>query len=475
MPEVENAGASPADSAATTDNAAPVTPAALAAGEAAAPSKEVAASENPNDEIARLDSELSENLLKAREEPEGEQPEPEKPEPKLEKVEPEVEAAEEETVEVDPLAEQTAPRTVEDLKKQFPRAQTVALEEIAKVEAEAWKLKSDVESIGGPVGIEIAKAVMPALLSANPGDAEANAVFDSLTETNPALAVGMSRQFLDHALDEKAIDPASGLPTYMQTGNYLIKKHLNPNYDVAKIEKLIEYDEKGLLDHEELEKEAALYAGDSAQVKELKARLSAVEEKGKTDEAAEKAAARAEEQKHHDKATSYISRQVMAAVIPIAEHFGWTATKDELNSNDPAVKQLAEGKIAMGKMLTAYMNSEMQRHPEWASVEHLGKTKQAFTEDDQPRHIFTDNSTRLVNRLVAEFKAMVRVLNPTFAKSFGSTRAAQLKAKTTRSGDAPTEIPAVKKAEENGKKGDFNAAIAELDAGYDKDMRQIRA
>lgn len=472
MPDepIDQPGASPADSAATTEVSSPDASAAKTADTSAAPIKEVAASGDPNDEIRRLDGELSENLLKARTE-DDEQPEP-KPEPV--KVEPEVEAAEDETVEVDPLAEQTGPRTLDDLKKQFPRAQTVALEEIAKVEAKQWALQKKVDEIGGTVGIKIAKEVMPALLHANPGENEANTAFQVLTDTNPALALGMSRQLLDHALDEHAVDPASGLPTYMQTGNYLIKKHLDPDYDVEKIEKLIKYDKAGLIDHEELEKEAALYAGDSAQVKALKERLSAIEEKDKATQAATEDAARAKARESYDKAVGYVSKQVMDAVIPIAEHFGWTATQEEVTSKDPAVKQLAKGKIVMGKMLTAYMNTRMKQLPEWASVDHLGKTGQAFSEDGQVRHLFTSNSTPLTTKLVAEFKEMVRILNPTFAKSFGSTRAAELK-KQTRSGEAEVQIPPVKKVETNGKGDGFNAAIAELDAQLDKDMRQVRA
>lgn len=474
MPELNEAGTSP--DAATTDNAAPVTPAAPAAGETAAPSQEVAASE-PNDEIARLDRELSDNLLKAREPEDESEPEKPKTEPEIEK--PEVEplaAAEEETVEVDPLAEQTGPRDLEALKKQFPRAQTVALEEIAKVEAKQWELQKKVDAIGGAVGIEIAKAVMPALLSANPGEKEADSTFQTLAETNPALTLEMSRQFLMHAIEEEAPDPATGLPTNIATGNALIKTRW-PEHDVEKIDKLVKFDEAGLIDHEKLAEESELYRGESEAVKTLKAEVAALKEGKEQDKAKTENDARIETKKHYDKTVDYVSRQVMDAVVPIAEFYGWTATKEELTSKDPAVKQLAESKIVMGKMLTAYMNTRMRQLPEWASVEHLGKSKQAFTEDGQVRHLFTSNSGPLVTKLLAEFKEMVRILNPTFAKSFGSTRAAKLKEKTIRSGEAQTQIPPVKKVEEkrNGDYGFDRAAIDELDKNLDRDMRQARA
>lgn len=460
--------------AAVSDTAAAASPSTDAAGTLPDRSTEAAASGDANADIRRLDQELDENVLKAREPDETPEPVKSEPETSTDDV---LDEAVEEPEEADLLTEQSAPRTLEDFNKLYPRAPIPVREELARIEAETWKQKAEIDSIGGTVGIEIAKVIVPALLNANPGEKEANDTFQTLTDTNPALALGMSRSLLFHAIEEETIDPATGLPTNIATGNALIQSRWE-GYDVEKLDKLVKYDQAGLLDHEELEKEAQLYASASPQIlkelEETKGRLAAIEDRDKATQAKAQTDARAEEQKHLDRATDHVSKQVMAAVIPIAEHYGWTATTEELNSKDPAVKQLAESKIAMGKMLTAYMNSEMKKLPEWSAVEHLGKTKQAFTKDGQLRHIFTDNSGRLVTKLLADFKAMVRILNPTFAKSFGSTRAAKLK-ETTRSGQAETQIPAVKKTEENGKKGDFNAAIAELDSDYDKTIKQARA
>lgn len=431
--------------------------------------------------IADLDAQLDANMLKARES-DDEQPEP-KSEPKPEeKIEAKPEAESEE--EVDLLAEQTGPRKLEDFDKLFAPSQKSARQEMARLETALWEQKEIVNKIGGPVAIEIMQEVMPAILEANPGPiivdgkqvknldgsvrTHGDVVFDGLCETNPALVLDMSKKLLFHSLEEEAPDPATGLPTNIATGNALIKTRW-ANHDVEAIDKLVALDDAGLIDHEELEKELALYKGDSEQVKALKQRLSAIEDKDKATQAAKETEIRDRKQQHYDRATGHVSKQVMDALIPLAEQFGWTATKEELNSDKPEVKQLAQAKIAMGEMLTAWMDKYVRNLPEYTAVEHLGKMEQAFT-GDKPTPLFVRNSEPVINKTIAAFKQMVRVLNPTFAKSFGSTRAAKLK-ENTRSGAADTQIPPVKKVA-SPIEGDFNKAIAELDAGYDQAVRQ---
>lgn len=462
-----------------------------AAGAPAVKQPAAAAASDANADIALLDKQYREgNLLAAADDTDDEpetptlKPEPKAPEKAVEAV------ADDLAEEVDPLAEErTAPRTPEEVKKQFARSEPSARAEIVRLESETWKLKEAVQKVGGPIGLEIAQSLIPTILKANPGvilgvdgKAEKNpdgsdrtdgdVAFENMVSINGPLVVDMSKRLLSHALNEKAIDAATGEPIYMATGNALIKEHLNPNYDVAQIEKLIAYDEAGLIDHEDLDKELEVYTGPSEREKVLEARLKGLEEKGKGEEAERQSATLAKAQEHHDKAVSYASKQIMDAVIPLAEQFGWTATKEELSSSDPAVKQLAQAKIAMGEMLTDHMEALKRRLPEWTTVDHLGKNQQAFNADGNPTAIFRDNAERLISKAVASFKEKIRILNPTFAKSFGSTRAAQLKAKLPRSGADTREVPPVKKIEPNGHGDEFGKTIAQLDDEYRREQRQ---
>lgn len=440
-------------------------PSSAIAEDSAAVQSDAAASGQDN--IADLDRQYKDNIL-VKDEPE-EQPEELEtaPEPQEEpQTEPEAEP------EIDILAEPTGPRKLEDLKKQFPRAQTTALEEIAKVEADKWALQTKIEEIGGDPGIEVMKAVMPSLLNERPDQAAADTAFEALTQTNPALVLEMSRLFLDHAISEEAIDDATGLPTNIATGNYLINQRWEGE-TVESLDKLVAYKQAGLIDSEELDKDLEVYsAGESKTVKELKERLSAVESREKELQAAKEKEAQVQAQKRYEQASEHVTKQVMSSIVPIAEHFGWTATKEELNSPDPAIKELAQAKIALGEMLTDHMEAQKKRFSEWSAVDHLAKQGMAFNEDGNPTALFVKNYTALANKIVASFKQKVRVLNPTFAKSFNGNRAAQLKPQK-RQAQTP-EIPEPRK-EPLAPKNDLEAAIRNLDDGYKAVLRDTRA
>ncbi len=423
--------------------------------------------------VDQLDAEYRQNML-APDKREVDQLEPEEStEPETVEAKPETLEAADEVAEEDDLVERTEPRTLEDLKKQFPRVATTALEEIAKVEASQYALQKEVNDLGGPDGLEIAKGIIPALLSPNPTAEEVDSVFQTITETNPAAMQAMSWNILTHALNEERPD-ASGLPTNIATGNALIKQFLNEKYDVEQIEKLIAFDEAGLIDKDELSKELENFTGKSKRELELEARLKAVEDKGQQDQAAEKTKAEARVAQHVDRTEKYVINGAMSQIIPIAEQFGWTATKEELASSDPNIKSLAEAKIAFGELLTPWLDQFVKSHVKFAGVESLGKQEQAFNADGNPTVLLKKNGQEVINAAIAAFKQKVRILNPTFAKSFGSTRANQLKAKTTRSGTVePSSIPPVKKAPENGNRQP--ADVDALDEQYRRSMRESRA
>lgn len=490
----DSSSASANESTAATDSGStPQDSAAPAAPSSADTAKSVAAS-GVDATIANLDRQFRENLL-APEDEAGEseaQPksEPEKVEAKPEPVE------EDETVvepEVDPLAEQAGPRTVEDLKKQFPRSQTVVLNELAKVETQLWETQQTVEAIGGKEGVEIARPIMQAIFTADPTaqvtvdgkpvlEADGrprtygDEALDTIIQANPNLGVEMSRRLINHALTETRVDPATNLPVNVATWNALIKQHLDPDYDLETIKQGIAWDKLGLIDREELAKEAELYAGDSEQVKELKERLKAIEDRDTAVQTETEQKSQVAARERYDNAMKYVSSSIMEQIVPIAEHFGWTATKEEVNSADPAVKQNAVGRIAFGRMLSDHMEAEKQRCPEWADIEILSKNGQALDENGKPTMLFIKANTRLQNRIKGTFKQTIREVNPMLAEASKSTRAAQLAKNNTRNGAvAASKIPPVQKAEV---KSPANAVQTQIDAAddtYRRTMREIRA
>jgi hypothetical protein len=161
----------------------------------------------------------------------------------------------------------------------------------------------------------------------------------------------------------------------------------------------------------------------------------------------------------------------MTRIVAIAKEYGWTATQEELNSSDPAVKEAAEFKVALGELLTPWLDSFVRSHVKWAGIESIGKSEQAFNADGNPTMLLKKNGEDLINAAVAAFKAKVRTMNRAFQKMAGSTRKAQLKEKiTTRSGAVdPSEIPPVKKPESNGDRPPDQ--ISRLDEEYRRAIR----
>lgn len=466
---LDQSSASSIDSAAVTASDSPQT---SATAEVSADRQVDTAASGKDASIADLDKAYRENILAAKE-PEVDQPQPE-PQPEKVEAQPEPVEAADEVVEPDDLVERTEPRTLEDLKKQFPRVATTALEEIAKVEADKYGLQKEFQSVGGTEGLEIAKAVMPALLSANPTAEDADSVFQTVTETNPELMRAMSMNILTHALRETKVDPATNVPINIATGNAIIKEFLNDKYDVETLEQLIAFDEAGLLDKEELAQQLESFTGKSKRELELESRLKAIEDGKSQDQAKEKTDTEARVAQHVEKTEKYVVQGAMSQILPIAEQYGWTATKEELASSDPAVKEHAEFKVAFGEFLTPWLDQFVKSHVKWAGVQSLGKGEQSFNRDGNPTILLKKNGQEVINAAVAAFKGKVRVMNKAFAKAAGSSRNAQLKANTTRSGAVEaSQIPPVKKAPENGTRSPGDA-IAAADEAYRRSMKELR-
>jgi hypothetical protein len=236
----------------------------------------------------------------------------------------------------------------------------------------------------------------------------------------------------------------------------------------------VSYEEAGLIDHELLAEQLDLGSGKTEREKALEARLSAIEGDKKKESQVAEQKAEAQVQQRVSHATGFVSKHVMGSLIPVAEHYGWTATKEELASEKPEVKETAEFKVALGELITPWMEQYRKNLPEWDALEHLAKEGLAFNQDGKATAIFKKNLDNMNGKVLAAFKAKVRVMNKTLGKSLGNTRAAQLKAKTTRSGAATTqEIPAVRQPT-NGSLS-VKDREAELDRQYDKAMRETRA
>jgi len=462
----DTSSSSPAaiDSTGSADNAAVDT---------AAPSAErsdsVAAS--GKDVVAQLDSDYKRNVLGAEPKEAVAEPTPtETEQPEVEAAEP-VEAASPEAPE--DTEETEGPRTLDALKKQFPRVSVAPLEEIAKVEAQHFALQQKVDSIGGEVGLEIATPLMPALLSpATPESVET--IFQTIATTNPGALTAMSWDILTRSLSETQADPETGRPIRDVTADALVKQFIDPELGIDDIFLLTSAKAAGLIDMEELKTELESSTGKSQREIDLEARLKAIEDKGKQDTAAKENDYKARIQQHVDKTEKFVSDGAMKQVVAIAEEYNWTASKEELNSSDPAVKALAESKIVLGELLTPWLNDFVRSHPKWAGVASLGKSEQAFNVDGNPTVLLKQNGQEVINAAVAAFKSKVRVLNKNLAKSFTGSRNAQLKAKTTRSGAVePSSIPQVKSPETPVNRP--TDRIAQLDEEYAKVRREQRA
>lgn len=433
----------------------------------------VDAASGPKDTIAKLDSDYAKNMLspeesEAQAEPETPTEEPETPETV------EAEAAEQPEV-AEPDEERTGPRTIDELKKQFPRVSVAPLEEIARVEAQHFALQSQIDAIGGELGLELSKTLMPTLLS--PATAEtATAFLQATAETNPGLLQACSWDFLTHALQEKTLDADSGKEIRDVTGDALIKQFIDPELSLDDVLLLAQAKKAGLIDAEELKAELETYTGKSERELALEARLKAIEDGQKQEQSKVETETKARIQQHVDKTENYVSHGAMEQIVALAQENGWTATKEELASSDPAVRELAESKIALGKLLTPWLNDFIKTHPKWAGVENVGRSEQAFNEDGNPTKLLKHNGQQVINAAVAEFKSFVRVFNRNLAKSLTTSRNAKLKAKIqTRSGAVETsEIPPVKRPEETPTNPVRNQIDA-LDEQYKRTVRESRA
>lgn len=414
------------------DSAATSTPEVAAPSSAAASTEDVAASTTTGADAApaTLDSLFekfkgqSEQESGAGKPEETEQSQTPKPEEKPEEVEQEEAAPAEE--DADPLAEfESRLPTRESINEKYARAPKAIRDEFAETAEKLTAREAERQEIGGDEGVQIAREILPRLLSPKTTEGDVNAVFEAMVEANPPLVAQMGSAFINAALNDERTGEAFG--------SQLLESELGEGYNLAKLRSLVEADQMGLIDHEAVEEGRQMARTPTEREQQLEAenkRLTETVQKyeGKTTDATAK-----EEQRLNDLVDSFVTDEAMDEVLPIVRKLGWIPGDDE--KGDP----LNAAKVLHGEMVTAYLNAKVKASNEYTTIQALKEEGRAF-KNGQP----TLQMRKAVNSLRTRAKAVMlqagRTLGTTYASSFTRTRTATSQPSTTtsRSGDTPT-------------------------------------
>lgn len=397
------------DSAATTtgSTAADTTSAAApTASEVAAPSTQGA----PDAETPRTLDSIREKYRKRAEEeaapaeasPTTVKPDTEKPEEP--KADEEAEAADVKPAEeADPLAEfeEPKPLTREQIDEQYPRVPKAVREQWAASEEERGRLRAEREALGGEQGVAVAKAIAPALWHTSPGEAEADALLDAVSEANQPLAVACGQRLVRTALDDDETGPQFGDTLVAE---WFGKAPTGEGYTADRLRKLVEADNAGLIDWEELDADIAAARAEqpSAREAELEARVKELEGQAKQspDEKARASAAEEQRRKDEEAVDRYVTDRAVAKVLPIAVKQGLAAGDDE---------EGAEDKVLFGEILTAWLNERVKAFPESHGIRDLKKNGTAYR-NGQPTSALIQQTDSLEMRAKALFLETVRKL-----------------------------------------------------------------
>lgn len=302
--------------------------------------------------------------------------------------------------EVDPFAEfETKPlTTMEAVKAAFPRVSDAARERILDY---GTKLDAALTQIGevGATGIQFAKEILPVLNNPNPGKAECETVFQSLSDANPTLVVEMGQVLLDRLLNDER--------SYADTANGLVQAEFGSDVTLERLHQLVGWDKGGLIDDPAFQKEADARgigkpsAREEAVNTQLETALGRIKElEGKTNSTEQAAIDKAK-----GEADDWLSSRVMEPVMPIVEKFGWVA-KD---TDKPEIK---EAKIRLGDMVTAYLEREARKRPSYANYEHLRDSKQVLFSGREPVRLLRVNADDIAGSNEALIQNTIRVLQP---------------------------------------------------------------
>jgi hypothetical protein len=403
----ESAAPAPgADSAATQPDS---TAAAEPSAAAAPPAPEVAAPTTPGAEDApplrtldsireKYRSRSKEGEPKAEASPTTDKADTEKP--SEDKPGDEAEGAEGEepdAKEVDPLAEFEEPRppTREEIFKL--RIPAPVKEQFAEVAEKLTAKLADEQAIGGAQGVEFAKSFNPVVWDANPTEEVVDKAFDVLTETNTPLVLGMGQRLIRTALDDEETGPAFG--------GTLLKEWYGEDATHELITKLVEAHKAGLIDVEGLDEDLAAVkaAKPAAEVEQLRAKVTDLENQLKqTPEERQRAAREKESERRDDEVVDrYVTDRAIAVVLPIAERVGWAAREGQEGATP--------GRVLFGNILTTWLNEQVKTFPEWHAIRDLKKNGTAYR-DGKPTSALVQKTDSLESRSKGLFLKTVREL-----------------------------------------------------------------
>lgn len=301
--------------------------------------------------------------------------------------------------EVDPFAEfENKPLTTMDaVKAAFPRVSDAARERILDYGQKLDAAQSQINEVG-ETGIQFAKEILPVLNNPNPGKAECETVFQSLSDANPTLVVEMGQVLLDRLLNDER--------SYADTANGLVQAEFGEGIDLETLHKLVGFYKGDLMDMDAFNKAAeAKGIGKASPFEEqMKGQLDKANERIKELEGKTNSTEQAAKDESRAKADEWFSDEVMTPIIPLAEKFGWVA-------KDGQKPEIQEAWKRMGEMVTAYMEREAKRNPSYKNYEHLRDNDQALV-GGKPSRLAVVNVTPVADSNKARFLETIRILQP---------------------------------------------------------------
>lgn len=333
-----------------------------------------------------------------------------------------------------------------------------ALAEITQREAHRAELIQTVDKIGGDLGVQVASVINPILLKDNPTDADVDAVFDQILLPENAGAEQLFDLMGKRLVNMQLQDEETG----REFGSQMISEEWGKNEDGSAFDflgmkpiELVDFllraakakDGEGdpILNMEFLKTELDGQAKPAPSERELA--LQRENEELRTKNQAETTAKEAEEtlKREADKkiyntqAKGFVTRSIMADVMPLAVKANWAASEGETGEQ-------AERKKVLGRLVTADINSHIMGAPdaltpEYSEVKAMIDNNTAFDRvSGEPTPRFRNKLKPLRTMAKARFNEIQRTLSPQIKFTAVTSRNAQLVKKTQ--GAAPaTEAP----------------------------------
>lgn len=447
--EQPSAGAAPlAGSTAVSTDSGNAAGAASNAAQVATPNAEATAttgaSPSPQSERQRLDEEFQRAL-------------------KGEDVQPEQQAA--------PTAEQDTPEPGADLipdefddtplafdynslHKKYPRAEKKMLQEVAEAFTPFQQLQQTHDEIG-EVGVGLAKGLLPHLLSVPETpeeiDTTAEAIAGLLDGYNPALLPKMGQRLVQQAIADERVNPETGRQMGEEFAESQLKSRWGDGVSVSLFDDVVRCINAGIIDVDRAREILAEDGPVSAREKQLEQRLAQLEGTTKATAQAKRAEAMETQKREAQLIDQTLSRGAYEKVFPAALKLNWAVAdadagklaeaerKLETNEAVTAEEMSLVSRKEFGEYVSAWLDKKYKSLPEYAQIQKLKEQGNAYRNGS-----FTPAFKVLQNKIDAKVEAAFtrskRLMQPTFARSFSSSRNAQL-AKGQQSGAPQQEAP----------------------------------